>query len=502
MKLPRTYYNPTSLAGTILAAVSALIIVFFMITMTFFEGDATGAYVGIFSYIILPVFLIIGLILIPVGMARRSKRIKREGEDSVVSKIVLDLSNQSHWNAVGLFILVSILFLLLTGIGSYKAFHYTESNKFCGTLCHSVMEPEYTAYQESAHSRVTCVECHVGEGAKWYVRSKLSGLYQVYSVTFNKYPTPIETPIHNLRPARETCEECHWPEKFYSQNLVTEKNYLADSANTEWDIQLKMKIGSEHSALGLMEGIHWHINSDVKIEYIASSDKREYIPWVRFVNRATGDTTLYQDINEPLDQEAIDTLEMREMDCLDCHNRPSHQFQPPQKFTDDLIAAGVIPVELPEVKSLAMQVFNYNTFTDRDSGAVLISESVRDFYNTGYPEIADAHPELIDRAIEGFLTGYDKNYFPKMKANWDAYPNHIGHSEFNGCFRCHNGNHESEDGSVISRDCNLCHTIVGQGTPDNFETSSVDVPLDFRHPVDIDEAWKEMACSDCHRYLY
>ena len=502
MKLPRTYYNPTSLAGTILAAVSALIIVFFMITMTFFEGDATGAYVGIFSYIILPVFLIIGLILIPVGMARRSKRIKREGEDSVVSKIVLDLSNQSHWNAVGLFILVSILFLLLTGIGSYKAFHYTESNKFCGTLCHSVMEPEYTAYQESAHSRVTCVECHVGEGAKWYVRSKLSGLYQVYSVTFNKYPTPIETPIHNLRPARETCEECHWPEKFYSQNLLTEKNYLADSANTEWDIQLKMKIGSEHSALGLMEGIHWHINSDVKIEYIASSDKREYIPWVRFVNRATGDTTLYQDINEPLDQEAIDTLEMREMDCLDCHNRPSHQFQPPQKFTDDLIAAGVIPVELPEVKSLAMQVFNYNTFTDRDSGAVLISESVRDFYNTGYPEIADAHPELIDRAIEGFLTGYDKNYFPKMKANWDAYPNHIGHSEFNGCFRCHNGNHESEDGSVISRDCNLCHTIVGQGSPDNFETSSVDVPLEFRHPVDIDEAWKEMACSDCHRYLY
>ena len=502
MKLPRTYYNPTSLAGTILAAVSALIIVFFMITMTFFEGDATGAYVGIFSYIILPVFLIIGLILIPVGMARRSKRIKREGEDSVVSKIVLDLSNQSHWNAVGLFILVSILFLLLTGIGSYKAFHYTESNKFCGTLCHSVMEPEYTAYQESAHSRVTCVECHVGEGAKWYVRSKLSGLYQVYSVTFNKYPTPIETPIHNLRPARETCEECHWPEKFYSQNLVTEKNYLADSANTEWDIQLKMKIGSEHSAQGLMEGIHWHINSDVKIEYIASSDKREYIPWVRFVNRATGDTTLYQDINEPLDQEAIDTLEMREMDCLDCHNRPSHQFQPPQKFTDDLIAAGVIPVELPEVKSLAMQVFNYNTFTDRDSGAVLIAESVRDFYDTGYPEIADAHPELIDRAIEGFLSGYDKNYFPKMKANWDAYPNHIGHSEFNGCFRCHNGNHESEDGSVISRDCNLCHTIVGQGSPDNFETSTVDIPLEFRHPVDIDEAWKEMACADCHRYLY
>jgi hypothetical protein len=191
MKLPRTYYNPISLFGSILAAVTVLIIIFFMIAMTFFDTEDTGSYAGIFVYMVLPVFLIIGLILIPIGMSRRSKRIKREGEDSVVSKIVLDLSNQRHWNAVGLFILVTILFLMITGIGTYKAFHYTESNEFCGTLCHSVMEPEYVAYQESAHSRVTCVECHVGEGAQWYVKSKLSGLYQVYSVTFNKYPSPI-----------------------------------------------------------------------------------------------------------------------------------------------------------------------------------------------------------------------------------------------------------------------------------------------------------------------
>jgi len=501
MKLPRTYYNPISLGGSILASVSILIIIFFMIAMTFFGDEATGSYAGIFIYIILPVFLIIGLILIPVGMSRRAKRIKREGEGSVVSKIVLDMSNQRHWNAVGLFILITILFLLLTGIGSYKAFHYTESNKFCGTLCHSVMEPEYTAYQESAHSRVTCVECHVGEGAGWYVKSKLSGLYQVYSVTFNKFPTPIETPLHNLRPARETCEECHWPEKFYSYNLRNEKNFLADSANTEWDIMLKLMIGSENSAHGLVEGVHWHINPNVKVEYISSSDKREQIPWVRYINKATGDTTVYQDIYEPLDQEALDTLELREMDCLDCHNRPSHQFLPPQKFIDELITAGKIPVELPEVKLLAMQVFN-NTFSDRDSGTTVIRESIVDFYDSNYPEIANEHPELIDQAIEGFLAGYNKNIFPEMKATWDAYPTHIGHMEFNGCFRCHNGNHESEDGVVISRDCNLCHTILAQGSAGNFETTNVDNPLEFKHPVDIDEAWKEMSCSDCHRYLY
>jgi len=499
MKLPKTYYNPISLLGSIISSVSGLIIVFFMIANRLFGTG--GSYIGLFIYIVLPVFLIIGLILIPIGMSRRSKRIKREGEESTELWIKIDLRDSRQWNAIAIFIGVTILFLLLTGIGSYKAFHYTESNEFCGTLCHSVMEPEYAAYQESAHSRVTCVECHVGEGADWYVKSKLSGLYQVYSVLFNKFPTPIETPIHSLRPARETCEECHWPEKFYSYRLRNEKNFLADSANTEWNIQLKMKTGSEHVAQGLIEGIHWHVNKDVKIEYVASTEKREYLPWVRYINDATGDTVIYEDIYETLDQEAIDTLELREMDCLDCHNRPSHQFLPPQKFTDDLIASGMIPVELPEVKSLAMQVFNLS-FTDRDSGSMMIKESVMDFYNSNYPEIVEANQPLIDQAIDGFLAGYSKNIFPEMKANWDAYPNHIGHSEFNGCFRCHNGNHESEDGQVISRDCNLCHTILAQGDNESYETTTIDNSLEFIHPVDIDEAWKEMACADCHRYLY
>jgi len=499
MKLPKTYYNPLSLLGSIIASVCALIIIFFLISSLLW--DTEGSYMGILIYIILPVFLIIGLILIPIGMSRRSKRIKREGEESTAAWIKIDLRDSRQWNAIAIFIVATILFLLLTGIGSYQAFHYTESNEFCGLLCHSVMEPEYVAYQGSAHSRVTCVQCHVGDGADWYVKSKLSGLYQVYSVTFNKFPTPIETPIHSLRPARETCEECHWPEKFYSSRLRNEKHFLADEANSEWNIQLKMKIGSEHSAQGLMEGIHWHINKDVKIEYIASDTKREYIPWVRYINTSTGDTVVYQDIYETLEQDALDTLEFRVMDCLDCHNRPSHQYLPPQEFTDQLIAAGRIPVELPEVKALAMQVFG-NTFTTRDSANMMIKEGVIEFYDSNYPGLADTSQHLIDLAIDGFIEGYTKNFFPEMKANWDAYPSHIGHIEFNGCFRCHNGNHESEDQRVISRDCNICHTIVAQGSPDNFETTSIDQSLEFRHPVDIDMAWQEMTCSDCHRYLY
>lgn len=499
MKLPGSYYNPLSLFGSVLAFVCALIVLFFMISSWLF--DFGGSYAGIFIYIVLPVFLIAGLLLIPLGMSRRKKRIRREGEKSEVSRIIIDLNNQRHWNFLGIFIVGTVGFLLLTGIGSSRAFHYTETNEFCGTLCHSVMEPEYVAYQQSAHSRVNCVECHVGEGTEWYVRSKLSGLYQVYSVLFNKYPTPIETPIHNLRPAREICEECHWPDKFYSYRLRNQINYLADSANTAWNIQLKMKIGSGHSTQGVKEGIHWHVKSEVKIEYISSSEKRDMLPWVRYINLSTGDTIIYQNIYESLDQHAMDSLELREMDCLDCHNRPSHHFLPPQEFTDDLISDGSIPVELPEVKALAMQVFN-QTFISRDSGKKVIESELRNFYKTNYPELTRQSPDLIQQATEGLLAGYSRHIFPEMKASWDAYPNFIGHSEFNGCFRCHNGDHESEDGRIISRDCNLCHSILAQGDHDNYETTSIDESLEFKHPVDIDQAWKEMACADCHRYLY
>ncbi len=495
MKLPKNFYNPVSLTGSLLASVSLGIILFSLISMLVF--DVGGSYIGLFIYIILPIFLILGLILIPVGMWRRARKLKRSGAAEVKKGIRIDLNDKRHLNALGVFLFVSIIFLFLTGIGSYEAFHYTESNEFCGTLCHTVMEPEWVAYQESTHSRVSCVECHVGTGASWYVRSKLSGLYQVYSVIFDKYPQPIPTPVHNLRPARETCEKCHWPNKFYSYRLRNEKHFLADSANTEWDIQLKMKIGSDYSAKGLTEGIHWHINSDIKVEYISSTYDREFIPWVRYINLATGDTIIYNDIFETLDQESLDTLEIRTMDCIDCHNRPSHNYLPPQKFTDLLLASGDIPVELPEVKTLAMELLN-SSYYSKDSAEILIKRRTIEFYKTNYKEIYDSNPEMVEKAYAGFMTGFSKNIFPTMKASWEAYPNHIGHVEFNGCFRCHNGSHESNSGDIISRDCNLCHTIVGQGTSDNYEVTFVNSSLEFKHPVDIGESWKEYSCTDCH----
>lgn len=497
-QLPRSTQNWITLIGATIASISLFMIIFlFTISTVWKQGHA---YVGLVIYIILPAVMIAGLLLIPVGMAVQIRREKKQGITEIPAWPRIDLNDIGHRNAFFIFSIGTTLLLFLSAIGSYEAFNYTESVTFCGTTCHSVMKPEYTAYKHSPHARVPCVECHVGSGASWYVRSKLSGAYQVYATLADVFPRPIPTPIKNLRPARETCEECHWPQKFYAYKLQVETHYLPDEKNTQWDIHLVMKIGAEKSALGLEEGIHWHINPDVKIEYIATDKNRENLPWVRFTNRSTGETTVYQDQDSPLDESEIQTAEIRTMDCIDCHNQPSHSYRPPSLFINSAITAGDIPVELPEIKSVAIDLCDKD-YPTIDSAFTAIQTEVDAYYKKNYPDIYENNNELVVKAIKGLQNAFSENIFPEMKVKWSEYPNHIGHLEFNGCFRCHNDRHESEDGRVIKRDCNLCHFIRAQGTVDNMQYAEAEGTLEFKHPEDIGEAWKEMLCTDCHTGL-
>ena len=363
------------------------------------------------------------------------------------------------------------------------------------------MEPEYVTYHGSSHERVACVECHVGAGAGWYVKSKMSGLYQVYSVTFHKFPTPIPTPIANLRPARETCEQCHWPEKFYDRKVKNLKSYLADETNTEHTIQLQMKTSSAMTADGLEKGIHQHISADVKIEYKTSAANRQVIPWVKYTNKKTGVTEIFTDSETPVSKQKLDSLETRVMDCLDCHNRPSHKYNYPQTFIDKSISAGLIPKSLPGIKELSMKIL-YKQYSTKDSAFMAIKDKVTDYYKSKYPDVYASRKTEVDKAIAEIQNGYGNNIFPYMKADWRSYPNNIGHLENDGCFRCHNDKHKSESGKVISKDCNLCHSIQAQGTPGNMEYSNSNKPLEFKHPVDVDNAWKTDLCSSCHTQLY
>ncbi len=499
MKLPQTSKNWLTIIGSIIAGMNLALIILLFIISTIFNKSNTN--LGLFIYIILPGFLILGLLLIPIGMFRERKKIRKSGAPKATGYPLIDLNDPRHRNAFIIFTITTIIVLVLSTMGSFEAYHITESVEFCGTLCHKVMEPEYTAYQNSPHANVSCVECHVGSGASWYVKSKLSGLHQVYAVLTNTYPRPIETPLHDLRPARETCEKCHWPQKFYARSLWTKKYFLADSLNTEWDINLQMKTGPEYSGLGLVEGIHWHINPEVNIEYISENDKRENITYVRYTNRATGEVTIYRDEENPVSDSLINASDKRTMDCIDCHNRPSHNYNSPPVYFDKVMLTGAVSKDIPFIKKVAMGILR-DTFTDKDTAMIKIEEGITSYYKSEYSDFYNKNRDLITRSIGSIQKAFSENTFPRMKVAYDVYPEHIGHLETNGCFRCHNNTFKSENGHTITRDCNLCHTIVGQGKQGEVDYTNIRENLEFRHPVDIGMAWKEANCSECHLYLY
>jgi hypothetical protein len=499
MKLPPSSKNWLTIIGAVIAVINlSLIILLFIISSIFNKGNTN---LGLFIYIILPGFMILGLLLIPFGMLRERRRIRKAGEAGESRLPKIDLNDPRHMNAFMIFSISTIVVLFLSMLGSFKAFHITESVEFCGTLCHKVMEPEHTAYQNSPHANVLCVECHVGSGASWYVKSKLSGLHQVYAVMTKTYPTPIETPLHDLRPARETCEKCHWPQKFYARTLWTNKYYLTDSLNTGWNIMLQMKTGPEHTGKGLTEGIHWHINPDIKIEYISENDKREVINYVKYTNKTTGKTLIFRDENNPVTDSIIGVSQTRTMDCIDCHNRPSHNYKSPPFYFDKAMLNGAISQKIPFIRKVSMDILK-DTFRDKDTALMKIHDGITEFYKTNFSGYYDQNKAKIDSSIVSVQKGFAENTFPAMKVTYDKYPEHIGHLESEGCFRCHNDSFKAEDGTKITRDCNLCHNILGQGKDGEIDYSNIRESLEFKHPVDIGTAWKEANCSECHKYLY
>lgn len=499
MKLPPSSKNWLTIIGSIIAAINLiLILILFVISTIFNKGNSN---LGLFIYIILPGFLLFGLIMIPVGMIIERRKIFRKLVHETSRLPYIDLNDPSHRNAFVIFTITTIIVLFLSTLGSFKAYHITESVQFCGTLCHQVMNPEYTAYLKSPHANVACVDCHVGAGASWYVKSKLSGLRQVYAVLTNTYPRPIETPLHDLRPARETCEKCHWPQKFYARSLWTNKYFLADSVNTEWDIMLQMKTGPEYSGFGLREGIHWHINPDISIEYISKNDKRENITYVKYTEKSTGKVTIFRDENNPVSDSLIEASSKRTMDCIDCHNRPSHNYNSPSVYFNKAMLTGAVSKNIPFLKKAAMNILS-ESFTNKDTALMKISESITGFYKSNYSDYFDKNKALIDSSVVSIQKAFALNTFPAMKVRYDVYPEHIGHLETNGCFRCHNNSFKSDDGRIITRECTLCHTIVGQGNPAKIQFATIRENLEFQHPVDVGTAWKESNCSECHQSLY
>jgi hypothetical protein len=488
-------WNLLSMVGMMLAVTATSLIIVF--SAFEFLSETEHAYLGLLTYFLFPGMLILGLLLIPIGALRvrnERRRAALEGmvslEEAIPPFPIINLNEAKRRHLVLFFLAATVLFLIVIAVASIKGFEFTESTTFCGELCHPVMTPEFTAWGNSPHARVKCVECHVGPGAAWYVKAKISGLRQLYAVAFHTYPAPIETPIENLRPARETCEHCHWPKKF---SLAHEKifyHYAPDEDNTPRTIDMLIHIGGSPLD-ATVHGIHWHVASEVT--FIARDRSRFDIPYVAMKDR-NGKLVEFMDTQRPLSPEELRNGKRRLMDCTDCHNRPTHIYHSPGEEMDLAFASGRLDRKLPYLKKVAVEALN-RPYRSKEEALATLAREIPAFYAGKYPQLAREKEAAIKAAVEQVKDIYQRNFFPAMKVKWSTYPNNIGHFYAPGCFRCHDDRHKSADGRYISKSCELCHEVLGQ-VQENIAPGAV--VHQFVHPVEIGSALYQTNCSECH----
>ncbi len=485
--------NVITLAGLFLVLMAGLLFVSFALFSL--VSPVANPYVDVVGYVVLPGVLLLGLIAVPLGIFVKSWRLRRRDPTQALlfRPVVMDLSDPQQRRAAKILVGGTFALIPIVGVASYHGYKYTDSTSFCAYACHSVMEPQATAYEHSPHARVSCSECHIGEGASWFVRSKLSGTRQVLAVWRNSFPRPIPPAIQNLRPARETCERCHWPKKFYGAQLQEIVHFAADETNTRREIDMLLKIGGGDETMGRPEGIHLHMALAGRIEYIATDDKLQHIPWVRYVDEA-GREWIYRSDGLPSSDPPPEG-QVRRLDCMDCHNRPAHKFRSPQEAVDVYLSTGRIDTTLPYIKREAVAAL-VKPYPDVESAMIGIREHLTTFYREKYPDIWEADRASVNLAVDRVRDIYRRNFFPQMQVDWRTYPDNIGHLYSPGCFRCHEGRHVNQEGKAISHACNTCHLFLNpvtvEGKPNVIQKG------EFVHPYKLQGSHRALQCSACH----
>jgi nitrate/TMAO reductase-like tetraheme cytochrome c subunit len=427
------------------------------------RGHVDNPYIGIIIFLIIPVIFFAGLALIPIGVYLSKRQIRKGlAEAAFDRKAALQ---RLAW-FFGLMTLANVL--IGTQI-TYRAVEHMETPQFCGASCHS-MNPEFAAYKNSPHSRVECVECHVAPGAEGWVKSKAAGTRQLIETIANTYHRPIPSAIESNRlvPARETCENCHWPEKFGGVRLRVFSKFAEDETNTRTETVLMMMIGGNK-----IQGIHGaHVGPNVHIRFAAADPKRQTIPWVEYRNSATGDTRTF--LSSDSASGSTKDLPVFEMQCVDCHNRPTHTFDLPERAMDKALALGEIPVTLPFIKKKGLEALKATYATSEEANQKL-PQFLISFYQRSYPDLYASRSNDIHQASQAVLAIYNRNVFPDLRVTWGTYPNNVGHTDFPGCFRCHDGSHSTADGNAITQDCSTCHEplAMDEASPEILKTLGV-----------------------------
>lgn len=445
--------NWLTLFGSSLTTVSACAIIAFLVMGA--AGVPLSPYIGILTYLALPAVFVFGLALIPFGAWIDRRRRRKTGPDEP-AHIDLDFNSPRIRRLAIIVTALTIANIMLIATVSYEGAAYMESVEFCGATCHTVMEPEFVAHMDSPHAQIKCVECHIGPGVPAMIHAKLNGLNQVYGVLTGSYEKPVPTPVHGIANAEMTCGECHNPSEDLGETLRITTDYAADETNLPLTSVLTMRVGGRGSG---KPGIHsWHLAPGREVYYYAEDEKRETISYVKVTNEDGSEVEYFTDGAE-IDPATIPEEKLRRMDCTDCHNRPAHQFEMPGPALNEAMADGRIDTGLPAIKAAGLLALE--GAVDAEDGPAFIETAVKQYYTDNHTDAVAGKGDALDAAIDAMQAIYQRNIFPKMNVTWGAYPNHNGHTQFNGCFRCHDEGHTSRDGAnVISQDCTVCHNVV------------------------------------------
>ena len=439
--------HPLSIVGVIITTASG--VAFVALAIAAMLGLFNNPYAGLVVFVVVPAVFVFGLLLIPLGLTRlrRAQRLDpTKGDDWPVIDLRVQRVRLTALVVTAL-TAVNAVIILLAG---YGALHYMESPSFCGQTCHVPMRPQFTAWQNTTHAEIACVSCHVGEGARALVRSKLAGTRQLIHVITGNIPRPIPASAAELRPAHETCSTCHSPSLFHGARPRTVREYADDEGNTETATELTMYVGGPGHPTEAGRAIHWHADPAVRVEYISTDEDRQTIPFVRVTN-AKGEVKEY--VVEGTTSETLAAGTSRLMDCIDCHNAAAHRISPTaEQAVDRAIAAGRIDRTLPFVRREAVRLLKSDQ-SDERAALAGIDAGLRDFYKSN----GAADPQKVTAAIAGVQHLYRSNVFPDMKVTWGVYRDNQGHTTSDGCFRCHDGSHVARDGTMISAECGYCH---------------------------------------------
>jgi nitrate/TMAO reductase-like tetraheme cytochrome c subunit len=374
---------------------------------------------------------------------------------------------------------------------------YSNSAAFCGTTCHT-MPPEYNTYLISPHARVLCVDCHIGRDliAVQFFR-KIGHMRLIAATVLDTYEYPIH--VSEMRPARETCELCHFPAKFADDSLREITRFENNRQNEAYSIFLLMHTGGGSSRQGLGKGIHWHIEN--KVTYIATDKNEQEIPWVR-VESADGKVADYNAVNSPIDTNNLQQYTIHEMDCITCHNRISHMLDIPDRAIDGALTRGALPESIPFIRSRAVELLKASYASTAD--ALRAFESLDQYYRDAYPAFYATGRDQVSTAIATIKQIYQENNYPEQQLDWRTHPNNIGHRDAPGCFRCHDGQHIGPEGKVVRLECNLCHSIPQVVRPGKVEPM-LPLTTGIEPSSHLDAAWItrhhnvfDASCANCH----